>query len=296
MTVLPLIDCAHQLSIDTKTLRHWLQGANMSLSAHPTDARVKCLTSEQVQQLASVHGRTLKPLSGVAMEPAPLSRPEPSQPLDLAGQMAEGTSLSSPTPQEADLRQQLSQLERQVAILQSQLTQLTLELLQERTQRTEQRLQTLEELLPPMQRQEAPPQALQCRQEHLLLVETAPKERSLHPAEQRVRSCVPPPLIEYGADGTYLILCPQEGELPLVPDTPEWFEWFRTLSSFRFRGQRGRFGASRGYHRHHPTRTWYAHRTIHQQEYKHYLGVSEHLTIEVLEQMAARFQADGEGA
>ena len=34
-----------------------------------------------------------------------------------------------------------------------------------------------------------------------------------------------PPLIEYGAQGPYVIVSSQEGELHLVPDSAEWFEW-----------------------------------------------------------------------
>jgi len=66
---------------------------------------------------------------------------------------------------------------------------------------------------------------------------------SPHPAEARARSRVLP-LIEYGACGTYVIICPQEGELSLVPDTPEWFVWLASLSSFRFTGKYGRFTAN----------------------------------------------------
>src|SRR5206468_542308 len=38
-----------------------LKHAAMPLQAHPTDARVTCLTLQQVQQLACSHGRTLQP-------------------------------------------------------------------------------------------------------------------------------------------------------------------------------------------------------------------------------------------
>src|SRR6266487_5153405 len=61
MTLFPLTDCCERLSVDPKTLRQWIKHAAMSLHAHPTDARVKCLTLPQVQQLARSHGRTLQP-------------------------------------------------------------------------------------------------------------------------------------------------------------------------------------------------------------------------------------------
>jgi hypothetical protein len=52
MTTIPLTDCCMMLGIDPKTLRHWLTQAHLPLHTHPTDARIKCLTLEQVQQLA----------------------------------------------------------------------------------------------------------------------------------------------------------------------------------------------------------------------------------------------------
>jgi|ERR1051326_605994 hypothetical protein len=108
-----------------------------------------------------------------------------------------------------------------------------------------------------------------------------------HPTEQRHRLI---PLIEYGASGRYVLLSPEEGELPIEPDSDDWFRWLASLSSFRFVGQAGRFSARRGYNRR-PNRCWYAQRGMHQKNYSKYLGVSERLTIERLEQVAARFQA-----
>ena len=96
------------------------------------------------------------------------------------------------------------------------------------------------------------------------------------------------PLIEYGAHGSYVVICPQEGELHLTPDSPEWFDWLATLSSFRFVGQQGRFSA---YRKGRMSRRWSAYRTIHQHDYQHYLGTTDHLTIDCLEQMAAKLQS-----
>jgi len=66
----------------------------------------------------------------------------------------------------------------------------------------------------------------------LLPAGVPPVPRVLNPAELRARARLIP-LIEYGAAGTYVVICPQEGELALPPDSPEWFGWFATLSSFR---------------------------------------------------------------
>jgi hypothetical protein len=99
------------------------------------------------------------------------------------------------------------------------------------------------------------------------------------------------PLIEYDAHGNYVIISPQEGELFLTPDSSEWFEWLASLISFRFVGPQGRFNAYRECSRGHRTRGWVAHRHFHGHKYKHYLGVTDHLTIDSLEQMAARLQS-----
>jgi len=99
------------------------------------------------------------------------------------------------------------------------------------------------------------------------------------------------PLIEYSKPGVYVIVSSQEGELHLEPDSPAWFDWLATLSSFRFVGKQGRFTAYREAKHHVPTRSWSAHRSIHQHRYKHCLGVTDRLTIASLEQMAAKLQA-----
>ena len=57
MTLLPLRQGCALLGIDPKTLRHWMQQANLSLHPHPNDARIKCVTSEHLEQLAVLHHR-----------------------------------------------------------------------------------------------------------------------------------------------------------------------------------------------------------------------------------------------
>jgi len=114
--------------------------------------------------------------------------------------------------------------------------------------------------------------------------------RALNPAELGPRAHLIP-LIEYGAGGTYVIICPHEGELALLPDSPEWFAWLASLSSFRFVGQLGRFTASRASKHQVPTRSWRAVRSLHNHNYKHHLGVTDHLTMARLEQAAVALQA-----
>lgn len=292
MITFPLMDCCELLTIDPKTLRHWLKQAKMPLSIHPTDARVKCLTHEQVQQLAVLHGRLLKPEEAHRVSfQVETSPSEAKQELPHPHMMSETAMEKTPSAvllPESNLSQKLSHLEAQVAAQQQQLVLLTQALLLERELRSEHHLSSGEVSAHPM----AKPEILPSRHENLIpsvsIAQDGP--RPLHPAELRARFLVLPPLIEYSASGTYVVISSQEGEIPLIPESPEWFEWFRTLSSFRFVGKEGCFGACRGYNRR-PTRLWHAHRTIHQHQYGRYLGLSEHLTIAHLEQMAATLQA-----
>jgi hypothetical protein len=59
--------------------------------------------------------------------------------------------------------------------------------------------------------------------------------------EVRARSRVTA-LIEYGAQGQFVAVCPRQGVLSLVPDSPQWFDWLAQLASFRgCRDQQGAF-------------------------------------------------------
>ena len=85
-----------------------------------------------------------------------------------------------------------------------------------------------------------------------------------------------------------MIISSLEGELHFTPDSPEWLDWLATFSSFRLVGQQGRLCASR---KGRLSRRRLASRTIHQHDYQHYLGTTDHLTIDCLEQMAAKLQS-----
>ena len=80
------------------------------------------------------------------------------------------------------------------------------------------------------------------------------------------------PLIEYGAQGRYVVDLSAGGNPPVCPDSPEWFDWLASLASFRFVGPQGRFTACRDSDSGQRTRGWIAHRYIHGRHYKHYLG------------------------
>ena len=122
---------------------------------------------------------------------------------------------------------------------------------------------------------------------------TAVPERRLLPAEVQARSRVTA-LIEYAAGARYVPVCPSQGPPPFAPDTPEWFDWLATLTSFRFVGKPGRFHAHRETRRGQHARSWRASRTIHRQAYRHSLGTTDQLTLAALEQAAAKLQAEGE--
>src|SRR5690348_3369480 len=104
-----------------------MEQANLPVHPHPSDARIKCLTSEQLEQLAALHRRPLE-------QPTPLAQlhsAETSPPI----------LLEKAAPQaEADLLSRLAHLEAQLAQVQQQLAGLALQLLQERTERYEHRL------------------------------------------------------------------------------------------------------------------------------------------------------------
>ena len=266
MNSLSIIECCQLLAIDAKTLRQWLTQAQMSLHVHPTDARLRCLTDEQVHVLARLHSRVLQSL--VSSADTSLKRKEvTSQKLAMTGA-------------DADLCMRLMQLEAQVATLQTQLTDLTLQVLKQRHTHADAHLPR-----PPVQAlaMDEQPLALSALSEPDPLTLLA---MVCHPTEKRNRLI---PLIEYGARGRYVLICPTAGELHIVPDSVEWFTWLTSLSSFRFVGQAGSFSARRGYN-HRPNRSWYAQRAIHQKNYSKYIGVSENITTERLEYIAEQFQ------
>ncbi len=295
MTILPVADSARLLGIHPKTLHHWLKEANVPLATHPKDARMKCVTEEHLQQVARLHGR---PLPSAASSPpldttsAPLVTSQaiiqPSQ-INEVEPASTASSLPAPYAPEADLIQKLICLETKVVTLQEQLTQLALTLLQERERSVGHRLTVLESLMQPLVGRQMPNLPVPEPRHESACVALPPQ--ALHPAEQLARSRMPA-LIEYSAPGIYVIISSHEGEVHLEPNSRAWFDWLATLSSFRFVGQGGRFTAHRGYKQGQQTHFWSASRCVRRHTYKHYLGVTESLTIASLEHIAARLQSD----
>jgi hypothetical protein len=292
MATFPVATGARLLGIHPKTLHHWLTAAAFPLAAHPTDARLKCVAEEHLVELAKQHGRPLPALSAVpALESyvASAGAEERGKPLPThEGEPAHrAASLSASCASLADLLQQLAQLHTQVATLQHHLGRLTLDLLHERTGDAEQRLRPLQALVSQtVEPVHAPQQSTLAG----LPVPSPPPERRLLPAEVRARSRVTA-LIEYGAQGQYVAVCPRQGVLALVPDSPEWFDWLASLTSFRFVGPAGRFSACRASKNGQHTRCWAARRFFHGHDFWHYLGVTDRLTLASLEQAAAALQA-----
>ncbi len=114
MTAIPQLECCTMLGIHPKTLRNWLRQAHLHFVAHPTDARLKCLTPEQVQQLAALHARPLPSPAAASpalrqeapLLPSALSPPSSPQPNE-----AQVTDAPASCSEEAGLRTAVSGLE-----------------------------------------------------------------------------------------------------------------------------------------------------------------------------------------
>ncbi len=197
MTLLSVADGARLLGIHPKTLCHWLKQATIPLAAHPADARIKCVTQEDLHQVASLHSR---PLQSSVLVDALSPSSVPSQVPALSGPENErepaSTAGSFPLSHmhEADQIQRLASLETRMLTLQEQMAQLTLALLKERERSAELRLTALESLLQPLLgRQLSAPPTPEAEQEP---PGTRRVPRPLHPVEQRAWSRRPA-LIEY---------------------------------------------------------------------------------------------------
>ena len=263
MSILSFTSCCRLLAIDPKTFRRWLVQAQVPVHPDPLDARIKGITREHLFQIAAAHRRTLPDLR----EDQPLLPP--------TGSTVESPSPASPT---IELFKALTTLSAQIAGLEHQLLLLT---------------QQIQQIQQPLQEPAA------CIPAENALVAS----RAVSPASdattvvsssgvtdgRRKRAQVLP-LVEYGVHGGYMVICPTQGILSLEPDSPEWFTWLETLSSFRFVGKLGRLTAHREVKRS-PRAAWRAHREIRNQSYNHRLGQTECLTITALEQAATALQA-----
>ncbi len=147
MVPLPLADCARMLGIHPKTLHHWLTQAPVPFTAHARDARIKCVTVDQLKPGGEI-AWPLAPASpalpkGACVLPSSQGQVSPSQAKEVEHFLTAG-SLPPCSWQEVDLIQKLSCLETKVITMQEQLAQFALTLLQERERSVERRLSALE--------------------------------------------------------------------------------------------------------------------------------------------------------
>jgi len=259
MTIISLADGCRLLAIDPKTLRRWLDLAHVPLLPHASDARIKGLSAERLRQVATAHRRLLADFPEAA--PSPVQALLPQEPPPLSGELI-------------DVLQTIPELSAQIVVLQQRLTELVL-------------------LLPPV------PVSASASQEEpaTVVVEPAPvpatprsRPTTSSSAKRRRAPARVLPLVEYATHGGYVIICPEHGLLTFEPDTPQWFAWLATRSSFRFVGKHGRLTAHRELQRV-PGGAWRAHRQLRNRCYTSRLGSTESLTIAALEQVAAELQA-----
>jgi hypothetical protein len=257
MTILSLADGCRQLGIDPKTLRRWLAQAPFTRQPHPQDARLTGLTVEQLRWLAQAHHRHLATL-----------------PQEQEG-VAPTTPIASPTLPEdlRELLQALRALPAQLVALQEQLADVSQGLSQgtgpSATARSRSGATTW---AAGRRRSQGRSQAESLRQQR-------------RPSQTQVLA-----LVEYAGEGRYVLISPRGGLLPFEPETPAWFAWLTTCSSFRFVGKSGRLTAHRELHNV-SRAVWRAHRSIRNHTYNVHLGKTEELTIATLEQAAAALHA-----
>ncbi len=133
MVIFSLADCCRMLAIDPKTLRRWLERSHLSVQPHPLDARLKCVTQEQVHQVAVVHRRTLSDVQGSHLQ---LDTPTLSPPTGIMSLSTVSCVGADDGRQTTDLSTQLADLQTQITTLQHQLALLTGQLQQEQDWRT----------------------------------------------------------------------------------------------------------------------------------------------------------------
>ena len=283
MTLVPFTQCCLQLGVDPKTLRFWLKTAHLSCCLHPADARLKCLTHDQLQQVARLHDRCLPAASGS------LCSVSPAQSANAPTTTAD-SSLSLASTQVSELRHQLTLLQAQVTTLQGQVTELALALLRGSFSQF-----CASASPPPPLASHAPAPSTPTQTPRALSLASpphppAPRACEPAPEQPRARSRAQP-LIEVRADGTYIAISPTEGVLPLVPDSLEWFAWLASLTAFTFQGKLGRYSATRKFRDGERLQSWNVHRSLHGRSCTLYLGLTPTLTLAHLEDIAAAVHA-----
>jgi SRSO17 transposase len=95
--------------------------------------------------------------------------------------------------------------------------------------------------------------------------------------------------VQYTAEGQYLLIGETEAPSPFSPDSPTFQALLESMSSFRFSGKNGRFTAYKekfqGKYSY-----WRAHRTHHNKLYRQFIGTTDELSPQHLEQVASALQ------
>jgi hypothetical protein len=275
MTLVPLTQCCLALGVDPKTLRLWLQAAQLAYCLHPEDARKKCLTLPQLQQLAERHGRPL-PSALLQAVTSPACAPA----------CAQERVAPSQEPDQAEAGQQLCLLQQQVSTLQAPVPELALLLVRASWAQAGPPA-TSDVTLPatpgvaaasadPAARH-APPAAATAE---------TPRAVPAAPLRSRTRSRALP-LIQVRADGSVVAIAPNEGVLSLGPDTAAWFAWLSSLTAFSFESPQGRFSATRKFRQGQRVQSWNVHSSMHGRSCTLYLGLTPTLTLARLQEIAA---------
>jgi hypothetical protein len=293
MTIMSLAECCRLLAIDAKTLRRWLRLAHISVQAYPLDARLKCVTSEQVQQVAATHRRILPESSE---QPFPVVPSVPSTPSDVRDTSVWSSVVSEVSGPIEELTQQLGSLQAQVVTLHHQLALLTEQLQKEQQWRTpvtktfdvESSLDKSSESSPDKSSESSPDKSSESSPDKSS--ESSPDKEPISTSMDRRKHPHVLPLVEYGVQGQYVVISPEQGMLSFEPDSPAWFVWLSTLPSFRFVGLHGRFTAFRGYQCS-PGTSWWAHRQVRNHSHRRRLGLTASVTIASLELAASSLQA-----
>ena len=114
--------------------------------------------------------------------------------------------------------------------------------------------------------------------------------RAVEPEPPRTRSRALP-LIQVRPDGSVVVISPTEGVLPLVPDSPAWFDWLGSQTAFSFEDQQGHFSATRKFRHGQRIQSWNVHRSLHGRSCNFYLGLTPTLTLARLQEVAAAVHA-----
>ncbi len=255
MTLLSLADGCRQLGIDPKTLRRWLTQAPFSVQPHPHDARRKGLSEEDLRWLATAHHRSLPAVPQEPVQPASAPSTEPA-----------------PLPDDLlEVFVALHALPAQLAALQEQLADLTHQL-----------CHLAEPATTTRSRSGATSKVTNSRWES-----RGRTQSRRQPSSSKAQVLA---VVEYAGEGRSVVISPKGGLLPFEPESPSWFAWLATCTSFRFVGKLGRLTAHRELHNV-SRAVWRAHRNIRNHTYNVHLGKTESLTIAALEQAAAVLHA-----